>query len=165
MSAKALVIAISGIVSLTVTSLALGWLEAFGFSLYSLAELRLSWLAILPIGGITTGVAAGSGYYVAGTWLKAHPTTLELAQLLLAAAAAPLLVLFNAYFRLTEDLSLERFASFLHYYVTATSLEIESAQTPELGPLGYLYFGVQFTGSLAGAYFLANWWKRKLAPQ
>jgi hypothetical protein len=124
-----------------------------GFNLFTLTI-----LIVVPLGALTTGAAAASGYYFGSLVFQVRPTWLLLAQIVLAAAAAQLAIYYSEYATLVLDngakaSAIVSFQEYLVYYLTTTHLRLGRAatiDTGEVGSFGYWLAAIQFVGFIIG---------------
>jgi len=116
---------------------------------------------VIPVGAVSVGFLAVSGYYLASLWLHRRPTRMLLVEMLIAAGLAQFLIYYLGY--RTQPVGDGHFAyqvvpfsDYLAVMLTKMHLKVNHAtfDVGEVGGFGYLLAAIQFGGFLLGGLVL-----------
>lgn len=150
---KTVLVTVAGLVTSCATAALLALVERWtGFALFTFTI----WV-VLPGGAILSGFAAASGYYAGGRWLHVRPGGLLALQMILVAGATYLLIHYAEYASIirSDGIALRDvlpFSAYLDFVLTHAHYRFThgSAETGEVGRLGYWIGAIQFLGFLFG---------------
>lgn len=148
-----LVAVFGGAASLSVGAI-LGFIEATtGYAIYS----WMLWF-VIPVGAISAGLAAASGYYAGAMLFNQKPAGGVLFNMVAASVSAFFIVHYIPYFMLeVEGVRVKEVISFWQYLdldIRHTSLSFVrgDVSTGELGAFGYVFAALQLLGFSVGGF-------------